>query len=103
MSAVEDFAALIEGTDVMKQVLKGLKEEPAHLLALICREYESTGQPVPDHRLYYVGYMGEAALKALLSAGMVRRQSGGVLALYTYEPTPEGEAQCERLKAEKQI
>jgi hypothetical protein len=85
----------------MRQVLKSLKEEPAHLLALIYREYEKTGRPVPDHRLYYVGYMGEAALKALMSAGMVIRHSGGGLALYAYEPTAEGKKQSERLRTEK--
>ena len=100
MSAIDDFAALLETTEVMKQVLKSLKEEPAHLLGSICREYQGTGQPVPDHRLQFVGYMGEAALKALLSVGLIRRQSGGRLSLYCYEPTPEGLEQYERLKAE---
>jgi len=98
MSAIDDFVALLETTEVMKQVLKSLKEEPAHLLGDVCREYQRTGQPVPDHRLHFVGYMGEAALKALLSAGLIRRQPGGRLSLYCYEPTPEGLEQYEKLK-----
>lgn len=100
MSAIDDFTALLEATEVMKQVLKSLKEEPAHLLGSICREYQRTGQPVPDHRLHFVGYMGEAALKALLSAGLIQRQAGGRLSLYCYEPTSEGFEQYERLKAD---
>jgi len=100
MSAIDDFTALLETTEVMKQVLKSLKEEPAHLLGNICREYQRTGQPVPDHRLHFVGYMGEAALKALLSAGLIQRQTGGRLSLYCYEPTSEGFEQYERLKAD---
>ena len=100
MSAIDDFATLLETTEVMKQVVKSLKEEPAHLLGDICREYQRTGQPVPDHRLHFVGYMGEAALKALLSAGLIRRQSGGRLSLYSYEPTPGGLEQYEKLKAD---
>jgi hypothetical protein len=100
MSAIDDFTALLETTEVMKQVLKSLKEEPAHLLGNICREYQRTGQPVPDHRLHFVGYMGEAALKALLSAGLIQRQAGGRLSLYCYEPTSEGFEQYERLKAD---
>lgn len=100
MSAIDDFTALLETTEVMKQVLKSLKEEPAHLLGNICREYQRTGQPVPDHRLHFVGYMGEAALKALLSAGLIQRQTGGRLSLYCYEPTSEGLEQYERLKAD---
>lgn len=99
MSVIDDFSALIETTDVMKQVLKNLKEEPAHLLGSICREYRSTGQAVPDHRLHLAGYMGEAALKAIAAAGLVRRQSGGRLSLYCYEPTPEGLKQYEKLEA----
>jgi hypothetical protein len=98
MGAVEDFCALIETTDVMRQVIKSLKEEPMHLLALICRDYETAHEPVPDHRVPVVGYIGQAALKALISAGMVKRQSGGQLALYTYEPTAEGLSQYEKLK-----
>ena len=100
MGAVGDFCALIEATDVMKQVIKSLKEGPAHLLAVICRDYETAHEPVPDHRVHAFGYMGEAALKALISAGMVKRQPGGGLALYTYEPTAEGLAQHEKLEAD---
>lgn len=99
MSTIDDFAALLEATEVMKQILKSLKEEPAHLLGDICREYQGTGQSVPDHHLHFVGYMGEATLKALLSAGLIRQQPGGRLSLYSYEPTPEGLEQYERLKA----
>ena len=98
MSAIDDFAALLETTEVMEQLRKSLKEEPAHLLGDICREYQRVGQSVPDHRLQFVGYMGEAVLKALLSAGLVKRQPGGRLSLYCYEPTPEGLEQYERLK-----
>jgi len=100
MSAVNDFVALIETTEIMKQVLKSLKEEPAHLLGDICREHQRTGQAVPDHRLHFVGYLGEATLRALLSAGLIRRQPGGRLSLYCYEPTPEGLEQYEKLKAD---
>jgi len=100
MSAIDDFVILLETTEVMKQVLKSLKEEPAHLLGDICREYQRTGQSMPDHHLQFVGYMGEAALKALLSAGLIRRQPGGRLSLYCYEPTSEGLAQYEKLKVD---
>lgn len=100
MNAIDNFALLLETTEVMKQVLKSLKEEPAHLLSDICREYQRTGQPVPDPRLQFTGYLGEAALTALLSARMIKRQSGGTLCLYSYEPTSEGLEQYERLKAD---
>jgi len=100
MSAFDDFAALVGATEVMKQVVKSLREEPVQLLGEICREYQRTGQAVPDHRLHFVGYLGEATLKALLSAGVIRRHPGGRLSLYSYEPTPEGLEQYERLKAD---
>ncbi len=66
MSAIDDFAAVLENTEVMKQISKSLKEEPAHLLGDICWEYQRTGQSVPDHRLHFAGYLGEATLKAHL-------------------------------------
>ena len=100
MSAIDDFDALLEATEVMQQVLKSVKEEPAHLLGEICREYKSTKQPVPDHRLRFAGYMGEAALRTLISAGLIKRQPGGRLSLYRYEPTPEGLKHYKKLKAD---
>jgi len=99
MGALDDFAALLEATEVMQQVIRSLKEEPAHLLGHICREYERSGRPVPDHHLSLVGYLGEASVKALMSAGLIRQQLGSRLALYCYEPTAEGMKQYEGLKA----
>lgn len=99
MDAFDDFTALLETTEVMKQVAKSLKEEPAHLLGDICQEYEKTGQPVPDHHLNLVGYLGEASLKALTSAALICPKPGSRLSLYAYEPTPKGIEQYERLKA----
>jgi len=100
MSTIDDFAALLETTEVMKQVLKSLKEEPAHLLGDICLEYQKTGQSVPDHHLHFVGYLGEASLKALLSLGLISRHPGGRLSLYSYKPTAQGLEHYERLKAD---
>lgn len=100
MSAIDDFAALLETTEVMNQLLKSAKEEPAHLLGNICREYQGTGQPVPDHHLHVAGYLGDASLKALLSLELIRRQPGGRLSLYSYEPTTEGLEQYQKLKAD---
>lgn len=100
MSAIDDFARLIEATDAVKHILNSLKEEPARLLSRICREYDRTGIPVPDHNLELYGYMGEAAIAALVSAGLINRQPGGRTSLYCYEPTAEGINQYEKLKAD---
>ena len=100
MSAIDDFDALLEATEVMQQVLRSVKEEPAHLLGAVCREYEIAGQPVPDHRLRFTGYMGDTALRALISTGLIQRQPGGRLSLYCYEPTPEGLEHYKKLKAD---
>jgi hypothetical protein len=100
MSALDDFTTLLDSTDVIKQLIKTLKEEPAHILGDICREYEKTGQVVPDHRLRTVGYMGEAAVRALISVKLITRSSGGVLSLYCFEPTKEGLKYYRSLKAE---
>ena len=100
MSAINDFAALVEATEVVQHVLRSVKVEPAHLLGDICGEYRKSGQSVPDHHLRLTGYLGEVALKALLSSGMISQQPGGKLSLYSYEPTPEGMAQFDKLEAE---
>ena len=101
MSAFDDFSAILENTDVVKQALRILKEEPAFLLNEICREYEKNDrQPVPDHRLRSIGYMGEAAAKSLISAGLVKKQSGGFTSIFVYEPTKDGLKWWEKLKAD---
>jgi hypothetical protein len=99
MGILEDFAGLIEATEVMQQVFKSLREEPAQLLGQICAEYRGNSLPVPDHRLSFVGYLGEATLKALIAAGLIRRLSGERLSLYAYEPTAAGLEWYEKLKA----
>ena len=98
MTAIDDLTALLETTEAMKQVLETLKKEPAYLLGNICQEYEKTKEPVPDYRLQITGYLAETALNALISAGLISRQSGGKLSLYSYEPTTEGQNQYEKLK-----
>jgi hypothetical protein len=100
MSAIEDFFAILEGTEVIEQITRSLREEPAKLLGDICREYQKGGQPVADHGLFLFGYLGESALKALISAGLINRRPGGRTSLYTYEPTEQGIEQYERLKAD---
>jgi hypothetical protein len=100
MSAIDDFTALLETTEVMRQVLRSVREEPAYLLRDICRDHQHTGRTVPDHHLQLLGYMGETALKALLSAGLIRQHAGGRIALYTYEPTEKGVEQYKKLQAD---
>src|SRR3989304_10105169 len=98
MTAIDDFAALLETTGPMQSLLKSLKEEPAHLLGDICREYLRTNQVVPDHHLQMVGYLGESAAVILIAAGLVKREPGGSFSIYVYEPTAEGVKQYEQLK-----
>lgn len=100
MSAIDDFVALLETTEVVKQILKTMKEEPAYILKDICWHYYKNGGSMPDHQLQFTGYMGEVALKALMSAGLIKKQSGGSVSLYTYEPTEEGLRQYDQLKDE---
>lgn len=61
MSALDDFTTLIQETETIKQMIRSLKEEPAYLLGSICRQYEKTGRPVPDHQLNITGYLGEVS------------------------------------------
>jgi hypothetical protein len=64
MSAVDELVAQVEGTDIMKQTLKGLRDGIVRFLGDICREYQNTGLPVPDHHMHFGGYLGETTIKA---------------------------------------
>lgn len=97
MNVYQGFLALIRKTEVMKEMLQSLDKEPARLLSNICKEYEGTTQPVPDHHLHLSGYIGDISLKALISAGLIKLKPGTRQSLYCYEPTPEGLEQYKKL------
>lgn len=103
MGAFEDFAAVVKKTETMQAVLSNLEREPAKLLAAICREYEATSKPVPDHHLSLAGYFGEAMLRVLVSADLVTRESGDRLFLYSYKPTEAGLRFYKAMLNEKKI
>jgi hypothetical protein len=97
MGAYEDFVQTINQTEVMRQALAGLQEEPGKLLRVICKEYEASNEPVSDHHFHLSGYLGEIALRALLSAGLIERQSGERSSIFCYKPTPAGMEHYKRL------
>jgi len=97
LSALDDFYALISNTRVIKQLLESLKSEPALLLGHINREYERSGECVPDHRLLLGGFLGEDSLKVLVEAGLVTREPGQY-SIYCYTPTAAGKEQYKTLK-----
>ena len=103
MGVFQDFVAVINKPETMQALLKSLEEEPAKLLGSICREYESTGKPVPDHHLHLSGYFGEAILRALVSADLITRNPGDRFALYSYKPTKAGINYYEGMLAEKKV
>ena len=102
MSASEDFIAEIKKTETMQALLKSLEEGPTNFLRIICQEYEATNKLVPDHHLNLTGYFGEPMLRALLSAGMITKELGGVFCLYGYKPTEAGLNYYKRMFTEKE-
>ncbi|MDP2720065.1 MAG: hypothetical protein Q8P44_09650 [Dehalococcoidia bacterium] len=86
----KDLINALRKTEAMDNLIKCLEQEPVVLLGIICRNYEKTGQPVPDHQVHPSGYLGDVSLKSLISANMIKSLSGDHLALGRYEPTPEG-------------
>ena len=90
MSAFDQFVQEIKNTEVMERVFDLLEREPAHLLELICQEFENTGCALPDHRLQLNGFIEDISLKALMAAELVCREDGGRLSLYQYRPTDRG-------------
>ena len=103
MGVFEDFVAVINKTETMRALLMSLEEEPARLLGSICKEYESTGKPVPDHHLHLGGYFGEAILRALVAAELITKDPGDRFALYSYKPTEAGTNYYKGILAEKNI
>ena len=97
MGAYEGLVQTIKQTEVMQQALAGLQEEPVKLLRAICKEYEASNEPVSDHHFLLTGYLGEIALRALLSAGLIERQSGDRDSIFRYKPTPAGLEHYKRL------
>jgi hypothetical protein len=90
MGAREDLAALLRDTETVQSLVRGLEAESTKMLASICAEFESTDKGVPDHHLHVVGYLGDAALRALLSAQLIDREPGDRLSICRYRPTEKG-------------
>ncbi len=103
MGAFEDFLDVVKQTETMQALLQSLEREPAKLLAVICREYETTSKAVPDHHLNLGGYFGEAILRALVAANLVSREREDRFALYGYKPTEMGLKYYRAMLAEKKI
>lgn len=103
MGAFEDFIEVVKQTETMQSLFQGLEKEPAKLLAVICREYETTNKAVPDHHLNLSGYFGEAILRALVSANLITREREDRFALYGYRPTEQGLKYHKAMIDEKKI
>ena len=103
MGAFEDFVEVVKRTDTMQALFQGLEREPAKLLAVIFREYETTNKAVPDHHLNLSGYFGEAILRALVSANLITREREDRFALYGYKPTEAGLRYYRAMLDEKKI
>ena len=103
MGAFEDFIDVVKQTETMEALLQNLEREPAKLLAAICREYEATKKAVPDHHLNLAGYIGEAMLRALVSANLITREREDRFSLYGYKPTEAGLKYYKAMRKEKKI
>ncbi len=90
MGAFTEFIEEIKKTDVMRRVLTLLEKEPAYMLKMICKEFETSGNALPDHRLQLNGFIEDISLKALVAADYVSREDGGRMSLYQYRPTDKG-------------
>lgn len=103
MGAFKDFVDVVKQTETMQALFQSLEREPAKLLAVICREYETTNKAVPDHHLNLSGYFGEAILRALVSANLITREREDRFALYVYKPTEVGLRYYRAMLDEKKI
>lgn len=103
MSVIDELNVILKATDIFKQVVRSMEDEPLKLLVDICDKNTLTGRPVPDHNLRMPGYIGDVALRALIETGLVEKKDGGRVSLYSYQPTECGIAYYQRLKAEANV
>ncbi len=89
-SAREELTNIVRSTESIRQIILDLENEPVRLLCIIGREKTTTGAAIPDHRLGLNNYFAEAALRALVAAGLVTQRPGGIISIYDYEPTEKG-------------
>ncbi|MBI4236456.1 MAG: hypothetical protein HY688_03760 [Chloroflexi bacterium] len=90
MGALEEFDAVVQGTEVIRRVLHSLTIEAAQALRQVCRESEQTGKPLPDYRLSTGGYMGEMIVRALIEASLMEEVLADRRAVRQYQPTERG-------------
>ena len=100
ISAREEFINLIKTTDVIRQLLHDLEEDPLRMLCSVCKENSETGEPVPDHHLDFYGYNSESSLRALTAAGLLEAREDSKYAVREYVPTAKGKELCSRLRDE---
>ncbi len=99
-SAAQELMDIVRQTDSIRQIISDLEQEPLRLLCAVGKECSKAPGAIPDHRLGLNNYFAEAALRALVSAGLLKMQVGGNLAIYEYEMTEKGAAIYGRLVSE---
>lgn len=92
MGSFEEFDTALHGTKIVQRVRRSLTIEATQALQQICREFERTGKPLPDHHLSSGGYMGEMIVKALIEAGLIEETEAERRAVRQYGPTERGRA-----------
>ena len=100
MSAYDELLELVKETDIFKETVRSLEEEPIRVFGDICREFEKTGKPIPDHNINILGYFGDLSLRILSASGLIKALPVERLALRRYRPTEKGLDIYKRLVAE---
>lgn len=90
MKKENEMIKLVRNTEVFKELLQSLDEEPLRLFNNICRKFLSTGKAVPDFEVRPSGYIDSLSLKALAEAGLITTSKGGIYSLFEYKPTDKG-------------
>ena len=103
MTSSEEFNNTVNETEAMKSLYRMLAEEPLKIFRVICREYEATEKPVPDHHINFTDYFTATILRALVSSKMLIRETGDKLSLYSYIPTEQGIHFYRRMSEEDSI
>ena len=85
-SAQSQLESLILAAPPMRELQDELRRYPVRLLRQLAAEFRRRQAPVPDHALELAPYVGETALRALVTSGLAE-QVRSPYAVRAYKPT----------------
>jgi hypothetical protein len=98
--ANKELVEIISKFGPIRQLREELDRYPVELFRRVCLLSSKRNSSVPDYNLRLAPYLGEMALRALVSAELVATVDRGIHSMQAYVPTDKGKKLWQRLEAE---